>query len=158
MDRKATVLCAVRGGAQSQITIDRAVQVAQEREARLVLLYVVDAEFLGYATVGRLSVILRELRSTGEFMMVILERRIESQGVDVQSVVRTGDVRRQILESIRWQDADLLVIGHPIKSPGTNTFTAKSLSQFVEEIEEKTGVEVVVVKVDEAASESSAGA
>lgn len=145
MDNHTTVLCAVRGGAQSQITIDRALRLTRERQARLVLLYVVDAEFLGYATVGRPSVILRELRSTGEFMMDILRGRIESQGVDVQAVVRTGDVRRQIIESIRWQGADVLVIGHPIKSPGTDIFTAKSLPQFIADVETKTGVEVVIV-------------
>ncbi len=120
--------------------------MARERKARLILLYIVDAEFLGYATVARPSVILRELRRTGEFMMDILQKRINRQGVEeVNAIVRTGGVRRQIIESLRWQDANVLVIGHPVKSPGTNTFTPKSLKNFLDNVRSKTGVEVVVV-------------
>ncbi len=141
---RATVLCAIRGGPFSQYTVQRAMQIAQERHARLVFLYVVDAEFLGYATVGRPRVVLRELRTTGEFMMSILRDRAIRQGVDADYVVRTGDVRRQIVESVRWQDADVLVMGRPIRSPGSDTFTEETLAEFVDRVVTKTGVEVVL--------------
>lgn len=141
------VLCAVRGGPYSQHTVNRAIDLARERNARLVFLYVVDAEFLGYATVGRPRVILKELRATGEFMMTILRDRAVRQGVDADFVVRTGDVRRQIIESVRWQDADILVMGRPVeRSPGSNTFTEEGFAEFVEQVRTKTGVEVIVVE------------
>lgn len=111
------ILCAVRGGPQSQLTVTRAVELAREHDAELVFLYVVDAEFLGYATVGRPSVILKELRATGAFTMEMLRERVAHDGIDTDYVVHTGDVGRQIIESVRWQDADTLVMGRPVKSP-----------------------------------------
>jgi nucleotide-binding universal stress UspA family protein len=149
------ILCAVRGGNASQRTIERALEVARERAARLVFLYVIDAEFLGYATVGRPSVMLRELRTTGEFTMNILIKRLRDEGIDADAVVRTGDVRRQIIESVRWQDADLLIIGQPAKSPGRSTFTPTSLKKYVADVKAKTGVEVLIVDAPDASGEAS---
>lgn len=140
------ILCAVRGGSPSQRTIDQAVEIVRERGGHLIFVYVVDAEFLGYATVGRPSVVLRELRTTAEFTMSLLLRRLREQGVEADSIVRTGDVRRQIIECLLWQDADVLIVGQPVKSPGRNTFTPKSLEGFVADVKAKTGVEVVVVE------------
>jgi nucleotide-binding universal stress UspA family protein len=140
------ILCAVRGGSPSQRTIDWAVEFAKERGGRLIFVYVVDAEFLGYATVGRPSVVLRELRATGEFTMNLLTRRLAEQGVEADAIVRTGDVQRQIIECIRWQDADVLIVGQPVTSPGRNTFTSKSLNTFVGDVRAKTGIDVVVVE------------
>ncbi len=148
------ILCAVRGGPQSRHTVDRAVELAQERGAHLIFLYIVDAEFLGYATVGRPSVVLKELRTTGEFMMHILKEEVGRRGVDADCVVRTGDARRQIIESLRWQDADILVMGRPVKSPGADMFTEESLARFIERVRAKTGIEVVVAGTPATSSES----
>ncbi|MBS1252949.1 MAG: hypothetical protein MAG451_01992 [Anaerolineales bacterium] len=148
------ILCAVRGGPRSQGTVTRAVELARERDAALTFVYVVDVEFLGYATAGRPRVMLKELRSTGEFMMEILRNRVAPQGIDVDSIVRTGDVRRQITESVRWQDAGVLVIGRPVKGRGGHsTFTEKSLAEFVEQIEAQTGVEVIAAETSTAPAE-----
>lgn len=150
------ILCAVRGGPQSEHTVNQAIALAREHNAEVVLVYVVDAEFLGYATVARPGVILKELRSTGEFMMEILKNKIARDEIIVESVVRTGDVHRQIIESVRWQDADVLVLGHPVKGRGRSTFTEKSLEEFAERVRTATGAKVVVTEASPVPAEQDA--
>ena len=87
------ILCPVRGGKQSMKTVARAVELALAREARLVFLYVVDVDFLGFATVARVKVMVDELTETGSFTLSILEDRARNRGVArVGSVIREGTI------------------------------------------------------------------
>lgn len=141
-----TILCAIRGGPQSELTIKRAIELTQKHNAKLVLVHVLDIGFLEFATLGRPSVMLNELRATFEFLLESLTKQAINQDVHVEHLILTGNLRRQIIETVHQQDARVLVMGSPIKSPGKNTFTEKSFAQFLEEIEAETDVEIVVAE------------
>ena len=56
------ILCPVRGAKRSLETVERAIDLADEHGAKLTFLFVADVDFLGYATVARVKVMLDELK------------------------------------------------------------------------------------------------
>ncbi|NIV33734.1 MAG: universal stress protein [Anaerolineae bacterium] len=140
------IICAVRGGPESRETVTWAIALALESGAQLTLFRVLDAEFLGHATIGPLSVVYRELIEVGQFAMLILCDRAQRRGVEnVDCVVREGNVRKQLREFAIETHADLLVMGRPVRSPGSNTFKPAEFDSWVAELEKESGLRVLVV-------------
>lgn len=145
--REQHIVCAVRGGPESRDTVSRAIELTLARGARLTFLQVMDAEFLNHATVAPLSVIYRELENMAQFTMKILCDRAERKGVQETScLVRTGNIQRQIRKFVTEQEVDLLVMGRPVRSPGTNVFRPAQFDAFVADLQEASGVRVEVVR------------
>jgi nucleotide-binding universal stress UspA family protein len=140
------IVCAVRGGPESRETVTRAIELALANEARLTFFRVMDAEFLEHATVAPLSVIYRELENMAEFAIQILCDRAERKGVkDVDCLVRSGNIQRQIQDFVTEQHVDLVVMGRPVRSPGSNVFKPAAFDDFVAGLEQDAGVRVEVV-------------
>lgn len=143
------ILCAVRGAPESRAAVNRAIEIALKHDASLTFLYVIDAEFLEHATVGPLSVVYRELRQMGEFSMAILEERAKRMGVSKTSaVVREGNVLKQLRGYLRETNADILVIGMPMRSSLRELIKPRDFEDLVAEIEE-SGMRVVQVESEE---------
>jgi nucleotide-binding universal stress UspA family protein len=146
LDGERHIVCAVRGGPESRETVSRAIELALARGARLTFLQVMDAEFLNHATVAPLSVIYRELQNLAQFALRILCDRAERKGVqEASGVVRTGNIQRQIREFVIEQEVDLLVMGRPVRSPGSNVFKPDQFDAFAVDLQEATNVQVEVV-------------
>jgi nucleotide-binding universal stress UspA family protein len=140
------IICAVRGGPESRATVTRAIDLSLADNARLTFLHVMDAEFLQYATVGPLSVIYSELVEMGKFTMLILCDRAQRRGVSqVDYIVREGSVRKQLLRFAVETQADLLVVGSPTRSPGSNVFKPNELPAFVTELAQAGDIQVIQV-------------
>jgi nucleotide-binding universal stress UspA family protein len=145
-EKKKHIVCAVRGGPESRETVSRAIELALARDARLTFFQVMDAEFLDHATVAPLSLIYRELQNMARFAGRILCDRAERKGVEeVSCLVRTGNIQRQIREFVTEEVVDLLVMGRPVRSPGSNVFRPAQFDAFVADLQEATGVQVEVV-------------
>jgi nucleotide-binding universal stress UspA family protein len=147
MDRKQEhIICAVRGGPESRNTVTRAIELALESGARLTFFHVLDAEFLGHATIGPLSVVYRELTEMGKFTMLILGDRAQRRGVtQVDYIVREGNVRKQLRQFAVETHANVMVMGRPTRSPGRNLFNAAEFEAFVAELEREGKLHVVQV-------------
>ena len=144
--RPRHIICAVRGGPESRETVTQAIALALESGARLTLFRVLDAEFLNHATIGPLSVVYRELTEVGQFAMLILCDRAQRRGVEnVDYLVREGNVRKQLREFAIETHADLLVMGRPVRSPGSNTFKPAEFDAWVAELEEEANVQIHIV-------------
>ena len=144
--RKQHIVCAVRGGPESRETVSHAVEMALARGARLTFLRVMDAEFLEHATVAPLSVIYRELQNMAEFTMRILCDRAERKGVEeVNCLVRAGNIPNEIRKFVAEQDVDVLVMGRPVRSPGTNVFRPAAFDAFVADLEKEANLRIAVV-------------
>ena len=140
------IICAVRGGPESRETVTRAIDLALEEEARLTFFHVMDAEFLGYATIGPLSVVYNELVEMGTFTMLILCDRAQRRGVaQVDYIVREGNIRRQLRQFATETKAEVMVMGQPMRSPGRNVFRADEFEAFVAQLEREAGLRVVQV-------------
>lgn len=151
-DRVERIICAVRGSPQSRATVTRAIDLALEHDARLTFFYAVDAEFLARTTIrGPLSVVYRELIEMSEFTMLILKDRAERRGVaQVDSIIREGDVRTQLLDLVREVQPDLLVLGWPLRGAGRPRFKPDEFKAFVAELEREgnTRVDVALAPPD----------
>jgi nucleotide-binding universal stress UspA family protein len=136
----------VRGGPESRKTATRAIDLALQLGARLTFFRVMDAEFLNHATVGPLSIVYRELHEVAKFAMLILCDRARRRGVaEVDYVVREGDVRAQLRLHAAKARGEILVMGHPTRSPGRNVFKATGLDAFVAELEREGNLRVIIV-------------
>ncbi len=143
------ILCAVRGGPESRATVSRAIELAVKHKARLTFVHVMDAEFLGHATIGPLSVVYRELQEMGKFAMLILADRARRRGVEqVRYMVREGNVRRQLRQAAVETKAELMVLGRPIRSPGSNIFRPQEMEAFARALAEEGGLRVLLVPED----------
>lgn len=141
------VICAVRGGPESRTTVSHAIGLALKHTARLTFLHVLDAEFMGYATVGPLSLIYSELVEMGTFAMLILCDRAQRRGVEqVDFVVREGNIRTQLNQFVVETKADLMVVGEPTRSPGKNVFKPNQFQSFAAALEVAGHLQIVTVK------------
>lgn len=152
------IVCAVRGGAQSRDTVERAIAVALQSGSRLTFFHVMDAEFLGYATHGSLRVVYHELLEMGRFIMMILCDRARARGVaHVDYLLRQGNVRGRLHDCAVETEADLMVMGRPAKSSRKNLFKAADFSAFVAELEKAGNLRVIQVESTAAAEKDLRG-
>lgn len=137
------IVCAVRGGPDSQPTIEKAISFSSETGLQLYFLYVVNLEFLGQASTSRVSVISEEMHKMGEFILLSAQEKAASKGVNAEAKIRQGDVEREIAELCHEIKADYLVLGKPMKEMEGSLFTSTQLSKFISKFEEETGAKVV---------------
>ncbi len=144
------VLCALRGRPESRATVTKAIDLARENNARLTYVHVFNADFMGSAgpTMTSVQVVYRQLESMSEFVMELLCDRARRWGVEeVDYVLRTGNVARQLLKVIKESKADALVIGKPVSDPEIGgVFSSEEYEQLVRTIEQELGVRVFQVE------------
>lgn len=136
------ILCATRGGEASYRTQDAAIALAKERGDELVFLYVVDTSFLDKTAAPIVVDIGGGIGKMGEFLLTMAQERAARQGVEAQAIRREGKVRQAIKAAAVEEGATLVVLGRPAE--GTSAFVPEDLQAFAKEIEQETGVEVVI--------------
>lgn len=145
---KQQILCAVRGGPESRETVTRAVDMALETGAKLTFFHVMDVEFLGQAAISvSKTVIYNELHEMGKFAMIILVDRAQRRGVkEVDYILREGNIRKQLVQIAVETQAEVMIIGHPTRSPTSNIFKMDEMRNFAERLTREGGLQVVVVR------------
>jgi nucleotide-binding universal stress UspA family protein len=138
------IVCAIRGGPDSQPTIGRAIELAQETGLTLHFLYVVNLDFLSFTSSTRVHTISKEMREMGEFILLTAQAKAASQGVEAEGVVRKGNVGDEIVALCHELKADYVVVGQPRLQRDESVFTQQLLEEFVEEAERLTGASVVL--------------
>jgi nucleotide-binding universal stress UspA family protein len=138
------IVCAVRGGPDSQPTINRAIALAKETDLPLFFLYVVNLEFLDRTTSSRTHTISKEMAQMGEFILLTAQSKAEAQGREAQSVIRHGHVAEEIAALCHQVSAAYLVIGQPRFQNEDNVFTSARHAEFIQRIETQTGAKVVL--------------
>jgi nucleotide-binding universal stress UspA family protein len=138
------IICAIRGGPNSQPTIARAIALAQETGLSLHFLYVVNLDFLSHTTSSRVHTISQEMHQMGEFILLTAQSAAAAQGVTAQGLVRQGNVREEIIALCHELAADYLVVGQPQVGREESVFTQELLARFIERIEKQTGAVVVL--------------
>lgn len=137
-----TILCATRGGEASIRTQMKAIELAKERGADLLFLYVADVEFLGHMTGGIVVDVATELENMGEFLLLMAKERAEREGVTAHTVVKRGDFRAALLEAAAEGEASLIVFG----SPGEESVTRRDyLENLTAGITAESGIETIIV-------------
>ena len=138
------IVCAVRGGPESQTTVERAVDLAVETRLNLFFLYIVNLDFLSRTASSRVQTISDEMKTMGEFILSSAVSEAELRGVQAEGEVRHGSVQEEIVKFCHEVQASYLVLGRPKLQHEESFFTHEQLLAFVEKTEEQTGAKVVL--------------
>jgi nucleotide-binding universal stress UspA family protein len=145
------IVCAIRGGPASRITITKAVDLASEVDLPLYFLYVVNLDFLSHTASSRVRTITQEMRQMGDFILLTAQERAHELGIPAQGLVRQGKVAEEIIGLCREFDVNYVVLGYPLGKKEEDVFTQERIMEFSRRIEIETGARVILVKgtVDE---------
>jgi nucleotide-binding universal stress UspA family protein len=137
------IVCAIRGGPDSQPTIDRAIHLAQEVNQPLYFLYVINLEFLYRTMSSRVRTLSEEIRQMGEFILLSAQIRAEANHVSAETFIKRGKVTDSITALCNDLDANYVVVGQPQDRPKRDIFTHEKIRKFSERLEVDCGVQVV---------------
>ena len=137
------ILCATRGGADSERTQQAAIALAKERGDELVFLYVADSSFLDNIAAPVVVDVEGELDQMGRFQLSLAQEQAAEQGVDAQVAISHGHLQIQLVLAARELGATTIVLGRP--QGRFAVFDEANLQTFARELEANTGAEVLVV-------------
>lgn len=138
------VVCAIRGGASSQITIKQAVHQAKETNSHLYFLYVVNLDFLSHTQSSRTRLISKEMHQMGEFILLAAQMTAETEGCTAEAVVRHGEVTEEIISLAKEIEAEYIILGQPEGVDEEDVFTLERLKAFSERLSEESGAQVII--------------
>ena len=139
----SVLLCATRGGEASMRTQQRAIELAKERSARLVFIFVSDVAFLEHYTAPRVPTMEEEMEHLGEFLLLMAKERAEKAGVEADYTVRKGNFQEALIEAAQELSATMIVLGRPADDNVTTLdYLENKLSPA---LTEATSAEVMVV-------------
>jgi nucleotide-binding universal stress UspA family protein len=140
------IVCAIRGGPDSQLTIEKAVSVAKQNNLPIYFLYVVNLDFLAHTASSRIRTISKELHQMGDFILLTAQAQAESAGVTAYGIVRHGIVGDEIIALCKDKQADYVMLGLPRGDQGQDVFTWDNINTFGQRIEVESGAEIIVVE------------
>jgi len=138
------IVCAIRGGPNSQAPIARAIGLAKDSNLPLYFLYVVNLDFLSRTSSSRVHTISREMRQMGEFILLTAQAKSAAEDIPAQGLIRQGNVGQEIVDLCHELEADYLVLGRPQVQEEGSVFTQDLLQEFIERTEEQTNAQVVL--------------
>jgi hypothetical protein len=144
------IVCATRGGEAGRRTQERAIALAQERQAALIFLCVFDASYAEHLNHPLAAAVEKEEQWLGRGLLGIAQARARKEGVEADAVVRSGPVLETIEAFLRQAGASSLVLGQPRDESTLATFRAGRVHDFAQRIRQDTGIEVIVVTPDNA--------
>jgi nucleotide-binding universal stress UspA family protein len=137
------ILCATRGGEASIKTQERAIEIARERGAMIVFMFVADVRFLDMFTAPRVPAMEGEMEHLGEFMLLMAKERAEKAGVKADYTVKSGVFRQALIEAAQEFAASLIILGSPAEE-GLTTLEYLE-KELIPAIAEATGSETILV-------------
>jgi len=144
-----TILYPTRGGTCAYLNQDWTVDLAKDRGADLLLLYVSDVHFLDLITGPvRLDVVEAELVDLGEFLLAefllaMAQERVEKNGFAADTAVRSGEFVNALEEIIKEKDISIVVLGCPTDDTGVTS--EGYVSKVAESLQVSSNIEVFVV-------------
>ena len=137
------ILCPTRGGKSSVSNQKYAINLAKERDAHLIFLYVSNVHFLDNLASPLLVDVADELDEMGEFLLAMAQDRARKAGLEAEIVVRQGVFREALAAVISERNVDTVIIG--ASEEGAGVTTQRYLAILAGTVREK-GVEMLVVQ------------
>jgi len=143
------IVCAIRGGPESQAPILRAIQLAQETGETVHFLFVVNLDFLTKTSSSRTHHLSSEMQQMGEFILLTAEDQAARQGITAQGSVRRGNVSKEIIALCQEIEADYVVLGRPRAADRPDVFDITRLETFIGQLQLQTTAQVVLAGGEE---------
>jgi hypothetical protein len=138
----AKILCAIRGGEESQRLQDIAIQRAKERGEQIVFLYVVNTEFLDTASASLRESVTLEMEKLGDFLLLMAQERAKKEGVVAEPLLQHGYLQPEIKAAASQPEITTVLLGVPGER---GNFSMESLQATAKEIEDEYKVEVLIM-------------
>ena len=138
------ILCPTRGGKESQPNQDFAINLAKERGADLVFMYVSDIQLIGRSAPPIVVDIEEELDELGDFLLSMAQERAEKSGILAKAIVLHGVFAEVLREVIVENKIDTVILGSSPKEPGVVSY--ERLQELSTELGRELGVEFYVVQ------------
>jgi len=138
-----TILCPTRGGKESQPNQDFAIQLAKERSADVMFLYVSDLRLISRAGPPIVVDIEEEMAEVGDFLLSMAQERAEKSGVPARVSVRNGIFTEVLREVIRENEIKTVVLGGSHERTGV--VSHERLQNLSGELGREMNVEFIVV-------------
>jgi nucleotide-binding universal stress UspA family protein len=148
-DGMGKILCATRGGEASYRTQDAAIALAKARGDALAFLYVADVQFLNKTAAPIVVDVENEVVKMGEFLLLMAHERAAAQGIEAKTVVRQGQLRRELSRAAQELGATLIVLGQPTGQ--TAVFDKTAIQAFAADLQAETGAEVRILESNQSA-------
>lgn len=139
------IVCATRGGEACRRTQERAIELAKERDADLIFLYVADPSVVEAVDESLVDALKSEMARLGRALLRIAQGRAQKQGLTARTAVLHGPVQQSIKDYLGQVEAATLVIGVPRAGAVPRAFTLEEIQRFSQAVRQETDVEVVVV-------------
>ena len=140
------IVCAIRGGPDSQPTIQTAIDLAKETNQKVYFLYVVNLDFLTYTATSRVHVAAQEMHQMGEFILLTAQAQADEKGARAEGVVRQGQVSKEIIDLCHEVGAEYVILGRPRGQEEIDVFTHERLDRFTQRIEKESGAKAVLTQ------------
>jgi hypothetical protein len=135
------ILCAIRGGEDSQRIQDIGIELAKERGEEIVFLYVVNIEFLETTSAALRESVTVEMEKLGEFLLLMAQVRAKEQGVDAKKMIRHGYLAEEFEAAASAPEISTVLLGKPGEQ---GVFSIETIEAVAAEIEEKYHVKVLI--------------
>ena len=149
-----TIICATKGSKGCKAAEDKAVELAKKNNSKIIFLYVVDTKFMEKGIVGgewAKDDVVSGLKNVGNVILDIAKEKAVKRSIPADKVLteeRKGDVASQIKISVKENNADLVIVGHPKTNLGfldSYLIKKEGMEIFVTRLKEQVGCEVIVV-------------
>ena len=137
------ILCATRGGEASYPTQDAVIALAKDQGDELAFLFVADISFLNQTAAPLVVDVESSLEKLGKFQLVMAQERAAAQGILAQTIVRTGDLKAEMISVAKEFDATLIAMGRSLGPDAV--FENVALIAFATDLQTESGVEVRVL-------------
>jgi len=143
---RVTVVCATRGGPESEAVHARAIELAKERGGELIFLHVLDTTALSGLGEKEGALVLRQLRAMAEAVLRTALAQARAAGIKARSELREGKVGATITAFVHEADADVLVVGYPHTAPGHEHEAEERLWRMLGDLREHERLRLVVAR------------
>jgi len=135
------ILVPTDGSPASEAAIEHAIDLAQQYDARLHALYVVDSAAYSTLEAGA-EIVVEALESEGESATTHVAETAGEAGVECVSTVTTGTAYRSIIDYVGENDIDIVVMG----THGRKGLNRYLLGSVTERVVRTSGVPVLTVR------------
>ncbi|MFB6092911.1 MAG: universal stress protein [Haloquadratum sp.] len=143
------ILVPTDGSPATDAAIDHAIELAEQYDATLHALYVVDTGAYSSLEMGS-EIVAEALEDEGSQAVEDVKSRADAAGVDVETSVETGVAHRNILDYVDDHDVDLVVMGTHGRT-GVGRFL---LGSVAEKVVRGSAVPVMTVRSGESEGEA----
>lgn len=143
---RVKIVCATRGGPESERVHQEAIELAGERQGELTFLHVVDTTAIDDPTSPRSQALVRQMRALARAILRAAQAQARQAGLSARIELREGEVGSTIQAFVHEMNADILVIGYPHTTPGHEHEAESRLWRLLGDLSEQNNVRVVVAR------------